>query len=32
VLANQVAVKPMQGAGEQVNVDLSQAITLLKMK
>jgi histidyl-tRNA synthetase len=30
VLANQIAVKPMLGAGEQVKVDLAQAITLLK--
>lgn len=30
VLANEVAVKPMLGAGEQVRVDLAQAITLLK--
>ena len=30
VQANQIAVKPMLGAGEQVKVDLAQAITLLK--
>ena len=30
VQANQIVVKPMLGAGEQVKVDLAQAITLLK--
>jgi histidyl-tRNA synthetase len=30
VLANQIAVKPMLGAGDQVTVDLAQVITLLK--
>jgi histidyl-tRNA synthetase len=30
VQANQIAVKPMSRSGEQVSVDLSQAINLLK--
>jgi len=30
VQANQITVKPMLGAGEQVKVDLAKAITLLK--
>jgi len=30
VQSNQIVVKPMLGAGEQVKVDLAQAITLLK--
>jgi histidyl-tRNA synthetase len=30
VQAHQMALKPMLGAGEQVKVDLAQAITILK--